>query len=420
MNISKLPSSPPTSIRSTRCRLCLSESLELLFSLKPTPPAEWYFPESHRSATSRTFPLDLVICHNCYHVQLVDVLDPQALFSNYFYESQTSPGLISHFAKYAQSVSREVDLMPGALVVDIGSNDGTLLENFQRLGFRVAGVEPSIGLSNYSNSRGIKTYNSFLNMETVRAISANLGMVDLITANNVFAHNDDLRGMAECINALLKPGGKFVFEVSSILHTIKGSVFDYIYHEHLSYHSLISLIPFLKEFELNIFHVEIIHTKGGSYRVYAEKGRPKRGLTRDLDEALRLEYREGLENTFFYTSMMNRVRTQKEKLLSFLKDTNKNSSLVGFGASATTTTLAYEFELVDKIKYLVDDNPIRHNCLLPGTDIKVYSPEHMENEPNSAVILLAWRFSDLILPKLKGQNNTSKVIIKPLPEFSLI
>ncbi len=414
------PSAAPNSLRVTRCRLCLSNDLELLFSLKPTPPAEWYFPETHRKATERLFALDLFFCQRCFHVQLVDVIDPVALFSNYFYESQSSPGLHTHFKNYASHVAKKLELADRALVVDVGSNDGTLLQNFQILGYRVAGIEPSENLSSSCNSRGILTYKSFMNSTVTRQILSELGSADLVTANNVFAHNDDLRGMAECISNLLKPGGFFVFEVSSILHTMKSSVFDYIYHEHLSYHSLMSLIPFLNEFGLRIFDIDLIETKGGSYRIYAQKGKSTFEPSKIFKNVLEIEHAHGLENPSFYKTEMKRIGSQKDKLWQYLKQNPNISSLIGYGASATTTTLVYEFDLIHKIRYLVDDNPIRHDCLLPGTDIRVFAPEHIKDDPQDTLILLAWRFSELIIPKIMSMHLSSKLLIKPLPEFQTI
>jgi SAM-dependent methyltransferase len=419
LTIINFPVEPPSSIRSVRCRLCLSSALELLFSLKPTPPAEWYFPENYRSSASRLYPLDLYMCLKCFHIQLVDIIDPKALFTNYFYQSQSSPGLNNHFKNYASHVASKIGLKQESLVVDVGSNDGTLLDYFKNLGYRVAGIEPSVNLAAQCNARGIQTYNSFLNHDVVKTINSDLGHVELVTANNVFAHNDDLRSMAMCVRDLLKPGGIFAFEVSSIMHTMKGSVFDYIYHEHLSYHSMISLIPFLKEFDLNVYDVEFVETKGGSYRVYAQKGELKSHPTVTLKKAIQSEYENGLQNSHFYKNEMARVRRQKDKVREFFNSEQRFSKVVGFGASATTTTLVYEFELIDKISYLVDDNPIRHGCFLPGTEIKVYPPSSMTEDNPEVIILLAWRFSELILPKLKSLNLNPKYILRPLPEFQV-
>ncbi len=410
----------PRIYKRTNCRLCLSSNLQLLFALTPTPPAEWYFVGEDRKATTVSFPLDLYFCEDCKHIQLLDVLDPEDLFANYFYESNTSPGLVNHFAEYSRVVSEKCRLLAGALIVDVGSNDGTLLEHFAQLGHRVIGIEPSKNLSKMCNSRGIKTYNSFLNREVVHDVLKDNGYAELVTANNVFAHNDDLHCMAECINMLLADGGTFVFEVSSILHTMKGLVLDYIYHEHLSYHSLISLVPFLERFSLQVFDVEIVDTKGGSYRVFAKKSSSQIKKSDRLINALEVEASSGLNNADFYIQMYQEMIRQKKKLNEYLGSLPKNTKIVGYGASATTTTLTYEFQLNETISFLVDDNPIRHGKFLPGTDIKVYPTYQLETETPTHIIILAWRFSQVILAKLFKSLPDGIIYIVPLPQLKII
>lgn len=410
----------PRVYKRTNCRLCLGSNIRLLFALTPTPPAEWYFAGEERKVAAVSFPLDLYFCEDCKHVQLLDVLDPVDLFTNYFYESNTSPGLVDHFEDYAKVVSEKCRLPAGALVIDIGSNDGTLLKHFESLGYRVAGIEPSKNLSDMCNRQGIKTYNSFLNSKVVPDVLKDNGCAKLVTANNVFAHNDDLHGMAECINLMLVEGGVFVFEVSSILHTMKGLVFDYIYHEHLSYHSLVSLMPFLEKFSLQIFDVEFVSTKGGSYRVFAMKSSIPIDKSERLMEALENEISCGLANADFYIEMYQAVVRQKQSLHQYLGSLPKDSVIAGYGASATSTTLTYEFKLIDAISYLVDDNPIRHDKYLPGTNIKVYPPDQLEIKTPTHIIVLAWRFSQMILGKLFKTLPTSVIYIVPLPEFKII
>jgi SAM-dependent methyltransferase len=411
---------PPHHYRRDNCRLCQSKDLELLFSLEPTPPAEWYFRGEDRKATSISFPLDLFMCKSCSHVQLLDVLDPNSLFSDYFYESVTSPGLAQHFRKYASVVSTRVSIMPGDLVVDIGSNDGLLLKEFRDLGYQVIGIEPSKILAQKCNSAGIRTYNTFLNETVVEQVMVDSGQASLITANNVFAHNDDLRGMARCISRLLKDGGTFIFEVSSLLHTMKGLVFDYVYHEHLSYHSLMSLEPFLKEFSLQIYDVEVVETKGGSYRVYSKKDLFPLPKSPRLLSAIREEISSEINTFAFYRDIYKEITDRKNQLHLYLKQLPDEAKVVGYGASATSTTLLYEFSLQGKLSYLVDDNPIRQGCFLPGSNLEVFSPEYMFDDGPTHVLLIAWRFKDMIINKIKNHMPKDCVFIVPLPNFAII
>ena len=420
MNFEQKLRKAPHHYRRDNCRLCQSKDLELLFSLEPTPPAEWYFRGEDRQATSISFPLDLFMCKSCSHVQLLDVLDPESLFSDYFYESVTSPGLAQHFHKYATEVSTRISLTRGDLVVDIGSNDGILLMEFRNLGCQVVGIEPSKSLAQKCNSAGIRTYNFFLNERVVQQVTVDFGQACLVTANNVFAHNDDLREMARCISNLLKDGGTFIFEVSSLLHTMKGLVFDYIYHEHLSYHSLLSLEPFLQEFSLQIYDVEVIETKGGSYRVYAKKGLLPLPKSPQLMAAIREEISSGLNAIAFYRDIYKEITELKTQLHLYLRQLPENAKVIGYGASATSTTLFYEFSLEGKLSYLVDDNPIRQGCFLPGSNLEVFSPEYMFKDKPTHVLLLAWRFKDMIVDKIRNHLSKECVFIVPLPNFAIM
>ena len=418
--IEEIPRRVPRSYKRDDCRLCSSRDVQILFSLAPTPPAEWYFSGTDREATSVAFPLDLYFCGACKHVQLLDVIDPEDLFSRYFYESKSSPGLIEHFAEYAKQIFNLSLISSGDLVIDIGSNDGTLLANFNHFGFKVVGIEPSQYLSKLCNDKGLYTYNSFLDSKVANQVIEEQGLASLICANNVFAHNDDLSGMAECVSKMLKEGGFFVFEVSSLLHTMKGKVIDYIYHEHLSYHSLIALEPFLAQFSLSIFDVEIVNTKGGSYRVYAKKSDVPVAKSKRLIEAIRNEFEIGLGSPDFYLEIYEDIMKQKESLRSYLLKLDKDSVVVGYGASATTTTLSYEFGLTKSLDYLVDDNSIRHGNFLPGTNIEVHSPERLRDKPPTHVIILAWRFSQMILDKISDTLPKDTIFIVPLPEFQIV
>ena len=258
--------------RRTTCRLCGSNRLELAFHMKPSALAELYLKPEVSDSAKNVFPLDLYICNECGHAQLLNVIDANALFPNYIYESHTSPGLSDHFLKYSKDVASKLNLEYGCRVVDVGSNDGTLLKHFKKLGFNVLGVDPAKSIAARARKAGIPTIDGFMNTETARLVLQTMGApADLVTANNVFAHSDDLGEMAKAISSVLSNTGTFVFEVSYLLDTVKGLVFDYIYHEHLSYHSLRPLIRFLEMHGLVLFDVDRVHVKGGSIRCFAQK-----------------------------------------------------------------------------------------------------------------------------------------------------
>src|ERR1044072_7006271 len=242
--------------RRTTCRLCGSANVTLAFSLAPTPPANAFVSESEIAVTQETFPLDVFFCQDCTHVQLLDVVDPRLLFEHYVYVSGTSPSFVRHFEEYSDFVANLTDLPRGALVVDIGSNDGTLLRAFeQRHGARVLGIDPARNLAEAAAKAGIETLPEFFTaplaeklarergpasgnpakaaakaeIETLpefftaplaEKLARERGPASVITANNVFAHVDDLGGVVDGVRSLLASDGVFVFEVSYLLDVV--------------------------------------------------------------------------------------------------------------------------------------------------------------------------------------------------------
>jgi len=199
------------------CRLCESSSIVKLFSLAPTPPANAFVNNNSLNEVQACYPLDLFLCNDCYHVQLNTVVDPDILFKDYVYVSGTSPSFIKHFENYALDVINQINLKKGGFVIDIGSNDGTLLSKFKNLGMDVLGIDPAVEISRIANENGIETINKYLNKQVVKEILDLKGSADLICANNVFAHIDDLIGTTKNIKNLLKDNGVFIFEVSYLL-----------------------------------------------------------------------------------------------------------------------------------------------------------------------------------------------------------
>ena len=415
--------SPISHYRRETCRLCRSSRVKSILKLESTPPAEWFFPSSMKNKVSTFYPLELFFCLNCFHVQLLDVLNPEELFQNYFYTSESSPGLTGHFQRYAEHLVRLLEITPDSVAVDIGSNDGIFLEFLRSEGLFVIGVEPSKNLAEICRKKNLEVLNSFFTLDCAKAIEQKNGKVALITANNVFAHNDDLSSMAHTISFLLCDEGSFVFEVSSLMDTIQGLVFDYIYHEHLSYHSLTSLIPFLESHDLEVYRVESIPTKGGSLRVFAQKKSTGKRIIEDsvlLQQEKELGF--GIDKLKTFSKFSREILKAKILLNSKLAELKENKRrIVGFGASATTTTLVYHFELVPLLEFLVDDNPIRWGSLLPGSDLQIEAPVRLEELHDATILILAWRFSDQIIEKygyLKEKNGVDFIV--PLPTLQIL
>ena len=252
--------------RRNTCRLCNKTNLKLAFSLEPTPPANAFVDKQKTSINQDCYPLDVFFCEDCNHVQLLDVVDSNTLFEDYVYVSGTSPIFVKHFEEYANFLINNYLQNKKSLVIDIGSNDGTFLRFFKEKGSKILGIDPAKEISSKANSDSIETLNDFFSFKLSKFIRKKYGTAEIITANNVFAHVNDMKDLINGIKNLLSPNGIFVFEVSYLVDVIQKNLFDTIYHEHLSYHSVIPLIKFFNDNGMELIEVVRVDSHGGSLR----------------------------------------------------------------------------------------------------------------------------------------------------------
>lgn len=404
------------------CRLCESDNVELVLQLAACPPVDAYVTRAELNRVQESFPLDLYLCSACGHFQLLDVVSPKLLFGSYIYTTASSPGLVDYFRTYVRDLFSYESIPAGSLAIDIGSNDGTLLRFLQQSGLRGLGIDPARDIAATATASGVETIPAFFTHELARRVRAERGAVALVTANNVFAHSDQLGDMADGVRALLASDGLFVFEVSYILDMIRNMVFDFIYHEHLSHHSVKPLQTFLHRHGLELLHVERTPSKGGSIRCYAQLNGGPRKLSSSVAEMLQLEEDFGLyrpETIQTYAGRIAKAKAQVQQVAADLRSQTKK--LAGYGASATGTVLIYHFELGQALNYIVDDNPLRQNRFSPGHHIPVVSSEALYTGPRcDAVLVLAWRFADAIIHKHNAYREAGGRFIIPLPELRIV
>ena len=224
-----------------------------------------------KNASYKSYPLELVYCKDCTNIQLSIVVPPEEMFDNYLYVSSTSKVFVDHFKSFAKKIFKELNLQKSSLVIDIGSNDGVFLSPLKDLGVQILGIDPAKNVAKLANKRNLKTIVGYLNERLVKKILKDYKKADLITAFNVFAHNDNLHDMVNNIENLLKPKGIFVFEVQYIVDNLRDEIIDNIYHEHVNYWSVTALQKFFENHRLFMYKVEHIDTHGGSIRVYCSK-----------------------------------------------------------------------------------------------------------------------------------------------------
>jgi SAM-dependent methyltransferase len=407
--------------RRSGCRLCGSSRLEKGFSLTPTPPANAFVPQAALSTPQITFPLDVYLCLDCGHLQLIDVIDPRVLFEHYVYVSGTSPSFVAHFQSYAEQTIEQLGLKPGDLVVDVGSNDGTLLSFFKEAGMRVIGIDPAIEVADLANKKGIDTINDFFTASLARDIVDKHGPAALITANNVFAHADDLQGILEAVRCLLSPSGAFVFEVSYLVDVYQNVLFDTIYHEHLDYHRVEPIRRFFKRNDMILFDSQRVSSHGGSLRGYAALAESGRSESANVSDLIKLEQqlKLGAIDTYReFAQQIDRRRLELTALIRGLKDAGKK--IAAYGAPAKATTFMYHFGLgADVIDFIVDDSPLKQGLYSPGLHIPVLPAQAMYDKRPDYVVVLAWNFADAIIQKHVSFSIDGGRFIVPFPNLKV-
>ena len=408
--------------RKSTCRLCGSASLEHVLPILPSAIGDAFVPAERRGEHQDVYPLDCYLCLDCGHLQNIDVVDPEILFREYTYRTSVSLGLVEHFRKYAQSVVSGLEIPANSLVVEIGSNDGSLLKAFKAEGMRVQGIDPARDIAASATRDGVPTIPDFFTSTIAGRIKAEHGPAMLFCANNVFAHIDNMSDIVTGIRTLLAPDGAFVFEVSYIVDMIDHMVFDTIYHEHVSHHALIPLDKFFRRHDLALFDVARTETKGGSIRAFAQPlSTGKRPVSERLKGMMAEEERREITRPAIYQDWFQAIEARKRETLKYL-DTAiaAGKTIAGYGASTTTTTLLYHFELVSRISFIVDDNPLKQGLFSPGAHIPVLPSSELETRKPDIVVVLAWIYADPILKRNQEFIEQGGEFLIPLPTTRVI
>ncbi len=410
-------------IRIKHCRLCNSKKINIVFEVGKTPLANSYTKKSI-SIKLKKYPLGLNLCNNCGHLQLTHSIKPEKMFSNYLYKTNTSYKNFLHFKNYANEIKKIYK--KNGKILDIASNDGTFLNFFNRKNFLRVGIDPAKNLKKISNDKGIEQIDTFFTKKNSQIIKKKYQQFDIITANHVCAHVENLNDFFQGVKNLLKSDGIFIFEISYRGSVLRKNTFDTIYHEHLDYHALSPLKKFLKKYNLKLFNFKITKAQGGSLRVYVSKN-PKKINTKKINEQINREkniYK--LFNMITYKKFEKKITDCKIKLQKILKKLEqKKLNVAGYGAAAKTTTLLYYFELFKKnqIKYIFDDNSLKQGLCLPGTTKKILNPKYLNSKKINILILFAWNYSDIIIKNIKNNKLIKKKNLKfliPFPKPKII
>jgi SAM-dependent methyltransferase len=406
----------------TDCRLCGSTSLDHVLPIRASAIGDAFVTADRLSEKQDLYPLDCYLCLDCGHLQNLDVVDPDILFRDYTYRTSVSLGLVEHFKRYAQSVVSSLAIPRESLVVEMGSNDGSLLKAFKNEGMRVQGIDPARDIAAAATADGIPTIPDFFTSALAERIKSEQGDAKLFCANNVFAHIDNMSDVVKGIRLVLADDGAFVFEVSYIVDMIDNMVFDTIYHEHVSHHALIPLEAFLNRHDMTLFQVERTGTKGGSIRCFAQpKSTGKRPRSAELSQLIAEEERRGITKPQIYRDWFEAIEKAKRSVLTYLDEAIAAGKLVAaYGASTTTTTLLYHFELENRVKFIVDDNPLKQGRFSPGAHIPVLPSAELATRKPDIVVILAWIYAEPILKRNQAYLEAGGRFLVPLPNPQIV
>ena len=403
------------------CRLCGATCLELVMPILPSPIGDAFVSKDKLTEAQELFPLDTYFCLECSHVQNLDVVNPNILFRDYTYKTSASLGLVDHFQKYAEEVIGALNIPRDSLVVEMGSNDGSLLKAFKNKGMLVLGIDPAVNIANTASIEGVTTIPEFFSSHLAKKILVETGSAQLFCANNVFAHIDDIADIVHGVRTVLDQHGTFVFEVSYLPDMVDKFVFDTIYHEHVSHHSLIPLERFFNTLDMTLFHVERIPTKGGSIRGFAQPlSTGVRAKTPSLNNLMDIEKKRGFNRPEIYHKFFKNIEKRKRETLEFINNAICNKKTVSaYGASTTATTLLYHFELENLVSFIYDDNPIKHSLYSPGAHIPVLPSEKIYEKKPDIIIILAWQYAEIIIKKHKEYIESGGCFLAPLPYLKI-
>jgi hypothetical protein len=417
MTVTQVPRTAGTgsSVVVDRCQVCDTRELRSMLFIGYLPPVNQMRPIGERPREQPAYPAELLLCPRCQLVQLGLIVDPAVLFPpEYPYTSGTTRILRDNFAELYQDCRRIVPLGPDDLVVDIGSNDGTLLSNFKNGGHRVRGIEPTL-MANLANERGIPTLMAFFGPEPAAVVRAQDGPATIVTATNVFAHIEHVHDIVESLLSMLKSDGVFISESHYLMSLIETLQYDTIYHEHLRYYSLHSLKFLLERHGLEVIHARRIPTHGGSIRVYAAR----RG-TRPVQPsvaAILAEERGAGAWTDRLAEFKRRVVLSKLALHALLRDLRQQGARIyGIGAPSRASTLINYVGLDDGIVDCVLEvkGSYKVGKYMPGTVIPVLDEAKLLEDQPEYALLLSWHIAEELAPKLTGKGFKGRFIV-PLP-----
>jgi 2-polyprenyl-3-methyl-5-hydroxy-6-metoxy-1,4-benzoquinol methylase len=404
------------------CRFC-GEPIESTFAdLGVQPLCETYLSPDQLTKKESVYQLHVFFCNKCFLVQLEESITPQEMYKKYAYFSSSSKGWLKHCEAYADMITKKISLNSNSQVIEVGSNDGYLLQYFAQKNIPVQGIEPAKNVAKEALKKGIPTIVRFFDKKTVNDLINQNMQGDLVIANNMIAQVPDVHGFLEGLKTLLKPSGIITVEFHYLKNLIDKNQFDTISHERFSYFSFFIIEKFFSAHGLTIFDAEEIPTHGGSLRIYARHSENQQiPKTNHPQEIKAVEKAEGFEEVDKYFSYCKKVEQTKNDLLNTLTKVKSNGkSVIGYGAHAEAHTLLNYCGIgTDLLDYLADRNPNKQRKFLAGVHLPIFSPEKIQETKPDYVLILPWSIKTELMSQLSKISNWGGRFIVPIPKLEI-
>ena len=382
----------------TTCRLCDSPEVEQVVDLEPIPLSENYTKNSEAGKQAVLYSVNLYMCRSCGHVQQLDVVDSKSLWAAYTYYSADAKGMPEHFAEVAKQFQEKYTPPVGALVVDVGSNDGSLLKPFRDAGFTVLGIDPATEIARAATDAGIPTIPELMSLDLAHRIRKEHGPAKAVFTFNAFAHADNLGEMTDGIREMLDADGVFIFEVQYLLDIIDRVLIATIFHEHMSHHSVKALVNFLDRHDLELIDIDRVPIQHGSLVGAVQRKGGPHAMSPSVQELLDVEERRQLDSIDTlrqFNRKLKKLRSDMRSLVAGWHDSG--ASVAGYGAARSGPTLIAQLSLKNTIDYIVDDHPQKVGLYSSGDGIPIVPTSTLlERQPDYTVIL-AWVHAQKII-----------------------
>jgi SAM-dependent methyltransferase len=403
-------------MRITNCRSCGCGSLHVILDLGSQPIANALLSEEELNCPEAKFGLAVAFCPACALLQVTETVPANILYRrNYPYFSSSSPALLKHSADHVEELVGKYNLGSLSLVVEVASNDGYLLRNFVDRGIPCLGIDPADGPAARATAVGVPTIHDFFGARCAEQLAREGKLADVLIANNVVAHVDDINGFVAGFARLLKPTGVAVFEFAYALDMIENCEFDTIYHEHLFYHTLHGLTPLFKRHGLYLNDVERLSIHGGSLRLTVSR---TAGRSQKLETLFAHESALGVDRVSFYNDFADRVRALRYELANLLvSERAKGKRIACYGAAAKGATLVNYLDLGEGFfEFVADANPYKQGKYMPGQRIPIRHPDQLVAHQPDYVLLLVWNFAGEVMRQQATYRERGGSFIIPVPE----